>query len=503
MDGAYRRPITRNLVTVAGKTATLSKDAGRAGPSFAQARLDWRPSALIAPDLPPGFCHSFNCLTRSDGFRAFAPSAGVGTFLVEANLSGSVLLTHQASLDHEHRFSYRAMRLIYQLAPRLREHFSGSFEKEKDLYLPRVGRIGDGHILPESPRNEPPGDARSWGPAKMVEQGRKKAIEAGCHNPDPGTCIRLGLLEAAKRDPLDTDNLSEEDALKIVRLALFDLGPSPKMNEAALEKVTSRLLQALGGHLQDDSEAFNRWFFENLDNLVHQMAKKKRPDGIMARDVVRQAVLELVFRAHTYVGDCVSVLMEDFRRALPRKLSHEEQLHFAALYEKQPSLGGLPLIMLYERFGFLREAICELLEDPRDRKRPGVLLRLLVYYGEMVSSKRAGERQYKKQRQHRNSKNRTAQVWSLVPEHDQITTNAMTLFAGVAAELREWRGATCPCGSTRDWRAELMEEETNSDMIVMRDLCERCNHEETLGVTRWRFEQIAKRLIGESDEVTR
>ncbi len=51
-------------------------------------------------------------------------------------------------------------------------------------------------------------------------------------------------------------------------------------------------------------------------------------------------------------------------------------LQFGSLYRKQPYLGGLPLVLLNDRFAFLREAILDVWADPLDaqhvRGHPGV-----------------------------------------------------------------------------------------------------------------------------------
>jgi hypothetical protein len=188
-------------------------------------------------------------------------------------------------------------------------------------------------------------------------------------------------------------------------------------------------------------------------------------------------------------------LMWDFCQALPRNLSREELALFEALYQKQRFLGGLPLILLRDRFEFLQEVILENLQDPEDQRRSGILLRLLHYYGAMVSKKREGDRQYKKQHQYHSASNRGAPVWSSGPEKPAVETPD-DLFQKIASHLRKERKAACRCKRTIRWRAKVVEEETTLAKVVLEDPCQDCGHTEPVCLTRQRFREIGERLLG-------
>src|SRR5262249_18009338 len=221
---------------------------------------------------------------------------------------------------------------------------------------------------------------------------------------------------------LDPRDLTRAETRNLVRLALFDLGPSSTgVSESVVRRVGERLRQGLEGHLDDGTKEFHRWFFDGIDNLVHQIAKKKRPGGPLPREMVRQAMLEVVFRAFARVGECVHQQMRAFREALPEPLRGTERAIFNSLYQGQAWLGGLPLILLYDRFEFLREALLAMWTRPQDRGLQGTLLRLLQFYGEMTAKKRAADRQYKSQRHHANAAGGSAQVLTLDPDRDAIT----------------------------------------------------------------------------------
>ena len=321
-----------------------------------------------------------DCLTGRDGSRRFTPAGGVKPFLLEASLGGLALLSRVRDLDAEGRFSYHAMRLIFQHAPLLREHLGRSFKRESDLVVAGAERAGRGgkDILPERIGLDPEGRGSRWTVPGLLRRGRAHAVEAGDPNPDPERCIAAGLFVAARRDPLDPARLTKAEALGLVRMALFDLGPAAGVAEADKQAVAERLLKLIEPHLGDDTATFNRRFFEGRNDLVHRIAKQKKAGGPIPSEDVRRALLDLVFDAFTYVGDCVCLQMQAFLLALPSPLGERDRAGFAALYFKLDHLGGLPLILLRDRFAFLKESILDILAAPGEPGPVGVLLRLLL-----------------------------------------------------------------------------------------------------------------------------
>lgn len=459
------------------------------------ARYTWRPPPNVAAELPPDFALSFDCLTGADGVRRFAPRDTVPAFVVTAALGGYALLETRPGLTPEQRFSYQATRLVYQKAAGLREHLDRAFARESDLYVPRAGRAGgdDGHVLPADIGLDAGGRGTPWTPRDVIANGRDEALAAGDPDPDPGACIRLGLLAAARRHPLGPAVLSEAEGLALVRLALFDLGPVPgPLDEGVSDAVEERLWAALERHAGDDTESFNRWFFEAPDDLAHAIAKQKKGGGPVPREVVRQALLELVFRSYRYVGDCVHHQATAFARALPDPLTAGERAIFDSLYHKQPYLGGLPLVLLHDRFAFLREAILDIWADPLDPARVGVLLRLLEYYGVMVGRRREADRRYKARCRHHNDRGRVGRELELDSDRDAAPGPAADPFQEIAAVLRDARGATCPCGTTHAWRATLVESGDAADPVVIEDGCGRCGYRETVEVTRGQIREAGR-----------
>ena len=72
--------------------------------------------------------------------------------------------------------------------------------------------------------------------------------------------------------------------------------------------------------------------------------------------------------------------------------------HFLAALDEidQPHFGGLPLILLGERLGFIDGVIAEVCENPGDRRPIKVLHRLLQFYADMARARREADRRRKR-----------------------------------------------------------------------------------------------------------
>lgn len=459
-------------------------------------RYTWRPPPGAKGEFPPGFCLTFDCHTRTDGMRRFVPTEGIPGFLVRAALAGYTLLNLHTELSPEERFSYHATRLIYQMAKGFSEFLNRTFSRPSELYTTEAGRIsGDTeHILPDDLGLDATGRGIRWTPRELIERGRDAAANPGALA--PARFITLGLVEAARLNPLDPATLSEAGARAFIRLALFDLGPATgPLDESVIEEVQGRFLVALEAHIAKDTGAFRRWCFNNINNVVHAIAKQKRGSGPIPRAQVRQALLELVFHSLIHVGDGIHRLMAAFACSLPEPLSEVERAHFDSLYQKQRHYGGLPFVLLHDRFDFLRDAILNVWDDPSDIQRVGVVLRVLSYYSTMVSRRREADRRYKARSWHRNDQNRVAQTLPLEPDLDLGADLRPQPFQEVASALRELHQASCPCGTTQHWHANLIGEIGSPRSIVIQDTCGACKHTETRTILRNVFEEVAKRTL--------
>lgn len=266
--------------------------------------------------------------------------------------------------------------------------------------------------------------------------------------------------------------------------------------------MTERILDGIEQHAGDDAEAFNRWFFDGGDNLIHRVAKQKKRGGPIPRDVVRQARLEIVFDAFTYVGGTVCLQMQAFLLALPEPLEGRDRAAFEAMYFGQPYLGGLPLVMLKDRFEFIRGAAVELMDEPGDGRRVGILLRMLSYYAEMAGSRRDADRGSKRRALGRNGAGRVASALPLDAgdvDRASIPPEECTVIGEVAERLRHHREITCTCGPGVRWRARLFEAGAD-DRVEVELNCTQCGRVERFEAGRRDLARIGGGSVGQAEE---
>ncbi len=487
------QPSWLGRVEIGEPGSLMTSSAPGAGQVISRTRYAWRPGPELEARLPRGFRLDIDGLTGPDGTRRFRPAEAFGTFVVEASLGG---LARLYDLNAESISSYDTMRLIFQQAPHLREHLARAFARPSELLVTgseRAGHFG-ADILPDRVGMGPEGNHGRWSVDELIRRGHAELAAGGGHVSGPGACIAAGLHAAARLDPLDPAGLSEADALTHARLALFDLGPAPGgVGPAVKEIVTDRLLALLEAHLADGTDDFDRFFFDEREDIVHRISKQRKAGGPIPREVVRQALLELVWDSYRYVGDCVSTQMQAFLRTLPTPPTAEERAAFEALYCKQPYLGGLPVVMLWNRFDFLRGAVVDLLADPHDGRRIGVLLRLIQFYAEMTGKRRQVDRSYSKRRPRPGEGGGVPGIRGIDGDPaDRTTTTANRTFQRIADRLRREQGVACSCGDDETWGAKLVDDEDGDDVIKIRIECLGCGRSTTLDVTREDFDRAGR-----------
>jgi hypothetical protein len=364
---------------------------------------EWRPPEGLAQFLPENFKIPIDCYTGPDGLRRIVPRCNFEELIDLGAMGGLAVIHRVRGFNKEVDRSYREMLLIHQHVRGrtcrgthgMKEHLTREFEYSRDLYIRRLGRESDAErdVLPDDIGMAASGAGSRWSVTRLMQCGRELAQDAGHRNPASKQAIEFGLYEAASRNPLD---VAADEAAGLVQTALFDRGgstgaPSPQV----LETVTSRLLEAINSHLDDEREAFDAWFCGPSNSLVKQIAQQKSGPGRLPREDVRQALLYLGWQAYTYVGQCVHALMRTIKNSIPEPLNEEERCLFEQMHESQPYYGGLPLAMLAERTAFLKRAALAIWNEPGNSEHIRVLHRVLNYYGEMMSKRRQADRQSK------------------------------------------------------------------------------------------------------------
>jgi hypothetical protein len=412
-------------------------------------------------------------------------------------------------------FSYRVMSLFFQQGQHLREYFERAFDRIGDLQITEVVRIpGESpDALPADLGKDSLGNGERWSVSEVIRRGRISAVDAGIDSPDEATCIRRGLLEAARINPIRHGELSSDGSAAVVRLALFDGNDDvTKVDPQVGDLIKDRILNAVDRHLDESREEFRHWFFESVDNIVHQVAKQKKIAKVATRQLVGRVLCDLAFDSFRYVGQCVHVAMRAFRGAMPNPLSVDEERLFDFLYSCHSWLADLPVILLRPRFHQLREILIEMMTNPEDTQLIGVLQRLLVYYGEMAAARRRADRDYRRRSHHQNDRGRTAvnvqlrdddgtacddQTQEGDSEPDECEelcrefTDRKHVFQKTAHELRGRRGSNCRCGHHDHWSARLIESKTNDEIVTIVDRCKICGHHEEIGIPKAQFEAVA------------
>jgi|GEM_PF-1501368 len=431
-----------------------------------------------------------NCLQGSDGVRRFCPEDGGWGLVVKGSLGGHVIRANESAMEGAQSQSYHVMRMIWQKAPYLQEHLCRTFRRKCDLHVTVPERPSQDvvHILPEHLGRMADSDSPGWSVAELMQHGRAAAVNAGQENPSEETCIRWGVFEAARRNPIDIDTLNEETAAGLIRTGLFDFGPAEQQpDQKTTDYVIERLLAAMEQHADDNTEEFDNWFFKNGSGLVHQIAKqRKAAGGPIERQVVRQVMVELVYQSFRYMGDCIHAQMKAFAEALPTPLTEQERVLFNLNYQKQPCLGGLPLVLLIDQFRPLREPILAIWNNPDDRSQWGVFLRVLEFHAEMLRNKRASERHYKRQRSPGSIRTVQSIETGAYPLAAADLENSHTVnddFQEVAAVLRRRERSDCECPGAGEWEASLDTGQSTENELVFEDQCRCCGRRNLVRVS--------------------
>ncbi|MDB5349338.1 MAG: hypothetical protein JWN86_585 [Planctomycetota bacterium] len=385
------------------------------------------------------------------------------------------------------------MRLIYQHADLQREDSRRRFTSPSDLLLhPAVREDGDHRdILPEDLGKDGLGEGSRWGVDELIRRGRQHAISVDGGKPDCERCISAGLFLAAKRNPIMPETFGRPGALALVRLALFDLGLyADPIDPEVRTRVEARLVAILDEHLEDDAESFRKYFFRGRDNVLHRISRRTADGGPIAREKVRQVLLELVFESYGDLGGCIDLQMRAFEEALRMTLTAHERELFRAIYAGQPYLGGLPLILLKDRFPFLKDAILVILEVPADRSRDGTLLRMCEYYSSMIANRRAADRQAKAQGQARDREGgvakRSGKLGVTIPPNKAFPRHAR--LEALVWDLCKKRGINCACGEPDRWRPRMDRHEADDEEVVIDLECPDCDSINGLRMPRAEWE---------------
>lgn len=468
---------TKATMSQAPILTTLGTVQELAHPSSTDDRAwKWHPSGEL--DLPDDFEIHIGAQIRDDGLWAY-PIEGATTFNLKASLAGWALMKHvKPSADFG---GYHPMRLIFQLGSHRREHFARSFDSFKHLDTP------NGNILPELRNAGASLDKAVWSRNEFLTKGREIAPTGAAAT----EVIEHGIIAAARCNPL---RLKKKEARANVRMGIFDLGPDAKVETRVVNEVTARFLQLLEGHLEDTEKKFAKWFLQNHDQAVKQIAKKRRGGRAIQREKVRLAILELVFRSFRYMSQSIDVFGRAFRQTSGMFEDRPSRDRYTLLFESQPKLGGFPLTLLQSQLPYFQTLIMDLFEKPNDPDRFAVFHSALQIRGEMIRNRRhadsaAGAKNNDGRRAKINGTETIA--FKTLPATSGSGSFADEIFQLAASKLAQTLDVGCDCDPEFRHSAINKDAAPVIDQLCVSSYCSACDLDFEFSATQSNFEAAA------------
>ena len=473
---------------------------------------NWRPPNHVASRLPSWHRLALECTVAPNGLRRFAPIelsridrelretgfqhiATTRGLALCTSLGGGAILARNRIKRPGQLVSYHEARLLLQYIQHRREYFGGTRPLALATRVCKAGRSDRSakDILPEDLGKDRDGSGPSWSFGDVRREGLRAAQSANISNPSPEQIFRLGMMKAAKLNPIQADEAVAEG---FVRLAMFNLGSTSEPVEPdQLEYVAQQAGLSLCDHLDDSPEQFRRWIVDSGSNLPRRISKRKSCE--MSREHVRKCLLELGWQSFKIVAACVDAQMCAFRDALRDKLTPQENAWFELLYLANPTFGGIPMILFVDRFDFLRESILDLWKRPNDSEAADVLRTMMHYYAVLAGNRRDADRLYKQRG--RNTRHGAVREESPV-SNDFVCANATfepKLFAEISLRIAQKKGYRCDFGFS-EYQATLERPEGNS--ISFRLICLDCKFDKVIEVNQLDFEAAALEVGKEHEE---
>jgi hypothetical protein len=441
------------------------------------------PKKFDGPDGPDRFALSLVCLVNKAGNRRFYPvQKGARILIMKACVSGSAILDDRNEIDNKSLFSHSQARTFYSYSQHLREYLGQRISLGRSI-LGSTDSNTD--LLPEDLWLDCHKHGKRWQYNRLQKEGLKAARDAGKENPTPDEILQYRLLEAAKLNPL---RVNSKEANSLVRMALFAFGPvSEHLKPSELAYVAEQVRESMKDYL-DSIEEYKQWIKDPKSNLPHRIAKRKTPH--LSGEHVKRALLKLAWISCEMLGKAIDAQMRVFREALTPPLNRDEDLLYEQMYLAHPNFGGLPLVLLYERFDFIKPIILQMWERPEDPDLVAVFHRMLWYYAEIIEKRREEDRRYKQRAQQRNQSGRPAKEYSIT-EEDEAALPEISFFREIALILAKERGLI---DDIDDFDSDVQFISEDSKQIYIHASCPRNFPGEDFFVSREEFKRVGQKL---------
>lgn len=350
----------------------------------------WTPAAELSAFLPTDFSIDFRCVTCG-GHRGWKLVQNDGEFFGRTATAGLAIEWASGRISKSEIDRFALHQLLFQLSSARHERLKRGLKYSLDLLITSDAAS---HIVdiadPLGQQSESDRQTASRYLARLIKNGRSAARTAGIEMPMTFQLVlAYGIDHEAQKSAAATESADPAECQFVVRTSLFELGPSTeRISDEIRTQVTERLKDALRRHLSDSTEDFDRWLFENYDNVVHSISKRKTP---IDRDIVRQVLLEEIFDSWCSVGHLTSICIGMVRRAISPAITPEEDSAFTALYDRNPYFGPFSLQLLREQCPMLSPSFTAVLEEPEKASSWVRLQRALEIYSLILLARRATE----------------------------------------------------------------------------------------------------------------
>jgi hypothetical protein len=355
----------------------------------------------------------------------------------------------------------------------MREHKGRSFNDIKDLTIPEKARDDpDVHNLIPIPCNM----------TEFRKRGSIAAQAAGIQKPSSREINHYALVSCARDHPLSNPDV---DIPNLVRNSMFETDFDNSERDQQLRQwVFERVSDAFKRHTEEPASEFYSWIWGRNNTFVKQIAQKKSVEGgELPKEDVKRTLLELGWESYTYVAGCISQMMQAVFKALPTPFTSEEFKVFEEMHLPRPHFGGLPFILLWDRYEFVESVVLDLCENPGDRRTIQVFHCLLHFYADMSSRRRLIDQDVKRA--------------SADEYHDdpgpckyQLTSESRgnNISSEIADYILEKKGTTCSC-SVPVWKSSVT---VDPDVrITITAVCSLCHKRRRVIVPWAEFLQIA------------
>lgn len=440
----------------------------------------WMPHEQYSRDFAPESGLALLCVTASNGMRWFLPHTAdlrrpnpFLAFYVRAWQCGFEVLRLKNSKQFEDpvlRNTYRFMWFFFRRARKFQEFITRSFNSASELVIKKGSRGSKSlpGILPWIGSQQTGTDNFPQSANELIALGEGLARAWGVQRVSRARMMQFGLAAVAKL--LKSEACGDQEVGSLVRAVFFDLPSPPEEYSAKIQlDVEGLLLDTVEPWFMNESmpqEVFDELFWGRSNTLLKQVASQCSSAVDLA--VVRYALLDLCWRAFTYIGQCVEAIMLEVAKALPNPLSAPERRAFELLYFPQPFFAGRPLVFLDERLALVSPLLDEMVEGPNDPNPIRAFHNFLHLYVAMVDARKAADREAKAPK---------------LLSTGAIDANEITIFppilskedelyvAEILDRVRIACGVTCDCLRPK-WTAQLKDFKSKGALI---EFCPQCH----------------------------